>query len=107
VAEASNGRDAVDEVERRTIDVALLDIRMPGGGGLEAVAAMATRAPNVRTAILTTFGDEAYITHALADGATGFLLKDSAPEELIHACGPWPRARHTCPRPSRAASSRR
>jgi DNA-binding NarL/FixJ family response regulator len=85
VAEASNGREAVDEAERRTIDVALLDIRMPDGGGLEAVAAMATRAPKVRTAILTTFGDEAYITQALADGATGFLLKDSAPEELIHA----------------------
>lgn len=85
VAEAANGHEAVHEAQARRIDVALLDIRMPEMDGLAAAKAIHHLVPAVRIAILTTFGEEDYITTALADGATGFLLKDSAATELINA----------------------
>lgn len=85
VAEAANGHEAVREAQSRRIDVALLDIRMPEMDGLAAAKAIHHLVPAVRIAILTTFGEEDYITTALADGATGFLLKDSAATELINA----------------------
>jgi DNA-binding NarL/FixJ family response regulator len=85
VAEAADGREAVELAVRHPIDVALLDIRMPGTDGLVAAERMAERAPSVRVLMLTTFGDDENVARALRAGAAGFLLKDSGPEDLIHA----------------------
>ncbi|WP_329789933.1 response regulator transcription factor [Lentzea sp. DG1S-22] len=81
-AEASDGRQAVELTRRHRIDVALLDIRMPGGDGLKAAEQIAGSASVV---MLTTFGEDAYVAQALKVGATGFLLKDTPPQELIAA----------------------
>jgi DNA-binding NarL/FixJ family response regulator len=87
VAEAANGTEAVTEVLRHRPDVALMDIRMPEMDGLEAtrriLAAPATR--GCRVIILTTFDLDQYVYAALTAGASGFLLKDVSPEQLIAA----------------------
>ncbi|MBE1573442.1 response regulator [Amycolatopsis roodepoortensis] len=82
VAEASDGAEAIDVVRRMTVDVALMDIRMPRVDGLAAVEEIARE---VRVIMLTTFGDEAYVARALRAGAAGFLLKDTDPAQLIQA----------------------
>ncbi|MGW7351593.1 response regulator transcription factor [Streptomyces sp. Z26] len=85
VEEAGNGREAVDLALRHAVDVALLDIQMPVLDGLSALAELRRAAPSVRALILTTFGERDNVLRALSDGGAGFLLKDSAPDELIHA----------------------
>jgi DNA-binding NarL/FixJ family response regulator len=85
VAEAADGQQAAELAVRHLVDVALLDIRMPGTDGLVAAEHIARRAPSVRVVILTTFGEEEYVARALRAGAAGFLLKDAAPTELIQA----------------------
>src|SRR5690606_38830500 len=85
VAEARNGREAVETVRGTAVDVALLDIQMPVLDGLTALAEMGRAAPGVRVLILTTFGERDNVLRALGHGSAGFLLKDSAPQELIHA----------------------
>ncbi|MFD5245695.1 response regulator [Amycolatopsis sp. NPDC058340] len=82
VAEASDGAEAIDVVRRMPVDVALMDIRMPGTDGLAAVEEIAR---DVRVIMLTTFGDEDYVARALRAGAAGFLLKDTDPAQLIQA----------------------
>ncbi|MET8760058.1 response regulator transcription factor [Lentzea sp. NPDC004782] len=84
-AEAGDGAEAVRLACTRPVDVALVDIRMPGTDGLTAAEQLAVRAPAVKVVMLTTFGEQEYITRALRAGAAGFLLKDSGPQELIHA----------------------
>ena len=86
VAEAEDGLGAVAAVERTRPDVAVMDIRMPGVDGLEAtrrVLALDGAVP--RVLVLTTFGMDEYVFGALRAGASGFLLKDVPPEELIRA----------------------
>ncbi|TDP91990.1 response regulator [Labedaea rhizosphaerae] len=83
VAEAADGRAAVELAAAHRPDVALLDIRMPGLDGLAAAAEIARATPSVAVAILTTFGDDEYLTRALDGGAKGFLLKSGDPRELI------------------------
>jgi len=85
VAEAANGREAVDLVRAHAVDVALLDIQMPVLDGLSALAELRRVAPAVRPLILTTFGERENVLRALRQGGAGFLLKDSAPAELIQA----------------------
>ncbi|MGP3980773.1 response regulator transcription factor [Streptomyces sp. KR80] len=85
VAEAANGREAVDLARARTVDVALLDIQMPLMDGLSALAELRRAAPAVRVLILTTFGERENVLRALSAGGAGFLLKDTAPGELIGA----------------------
>jgi DNA-binding NarL/FixJ family response regulator len=85
VAEASNGRDAVELARRHQADVALLDIRMPGLDGLAVAEQLADVAPGTAVLILTTFSEDEYVYRALQAGAAGFLLKDTPPSELIHA----------------------
>ncbi|MFD5829246.1 response regulator [Lentzea sp. NPDC060358] len=82
VAEANDGRQAVELTARHIVDVALLDIRMPGGDGLKAAEQIA-KTTNV--VMLTTFGEDSYVAQALKVGATGFLLKDTPPQDLINA----------------------
>ncbi|MGW0522226.1 response regulator [Crossiella sp. NPDC003009] len=84
-AEAGSGPEAVEVCVRQRIDVALLDIRMPGGDGLAAAAEIARLAPDTRVVMLTTFGEERYVAQAMRAGATGFVLKDTGPTELIRA----------------------
>lgn len=87
VAEAATGRDALAAVRRERPDVVLMDIRMPGGDGLEATEAiMADPAlVSTRVVIVTTFELDEYVTRALRAGASGFLVKDAEPAELIRA----------------------
>lgn len=82
-AEAGDGHEAVELVRRHRPDVAVLDIRMPRLDGIAAAEALARAAPDTRTVVLTTFGEDDYILQALGAGATGFLLKAGPPEELI------------------------
>jgi DNA-binding NarL/FixJ family response regulator len=88
VAEAADGREAVELTSRHRPDVALLDIRMPRLDGIAAAAEIHRTAPGTGVLMLTTFGEDAYILRALGqdgDGgrAGGFLLKSGPPEELI------------------------
>ncbi|WP_335932291.1 response regulator transcription factor [Streptomyces sp. PTD5-9] len=83
VAEAGDGREAVELVRRHRPAVAVLDIRMPGTNGIEAAAEIRRTAPGTGVVMLTTFGEDDYILQALGGGATGFLIKSGEPEELI------------------------
>ncbi|MEU9231052.1 MULTISPECIES: response regulator transcription factor [Streptomyces] len=85
VAEAANGREAVDLARAHAPDVVLLDIQMPVMDGLTALGELGRAAPQVRALILTTFGEKENVLRALGEGGAGFLLKDSAPGELIGA----------------------
>ncbi|MFE4449944.1 response regulator [Streptomyces sp. NPDC056796] len=85
VAEASNGREAVELARSQRVDVALLDLQMPVMDGLTALAELRRSAPGVRVLILTTFGERQNVLRALTGGSAGFLLKDSAPAELMRA----------------------
>jgi DNA-binding NarL/FixJ family response regulator len=87
VAEAADGREALAVLRRTVPDVALMDIRMPGLDGLAALRAI-TADPalaTVRVIMLTTFELDEYVFEALRAGASGFLLKDAEPEELLRA----------------------
>jgi len=85
VAEAADGATAVREALRCRPDVALIDLRMPGMDGLEATRQITTQLPQTRVLVLTTFGADEWVFSALASGASGFLLKDTRPEELLEA----------------------
>jgi DNA-binding NarL/FixJ family response regulator len=87
VAEAADGTQAVEAVLRHRPDVALLDIRMPEMDGLEATRRIlsAPGAGGCRVIILTTFDLDQYVYAALTAGASGFLLKDVSPEQLVAA----------------------
>jgi len=85
VAEACDGAEGVDLALRHHVDVVLMDIRMPGMDGLTAVERLTKLAPSVRTVVLTTLGEDDYVTRALTAGAAGFVFKDTGPRDLIHA----------------------
>ncbi len=85
VAEAENGLEAVDKAERFGPNVVLMDIRMPELDGLEATRRILAADPSARILILTTFDLDDYIYEALGAGASGFVLKDDPPEQLIAA----------------------
>jgi DNA-binding NarL/FixJ family response regulator len=85
VAQAENGRAAVDEAIRHRPDVALIDINMPVLDGLSAIEELRRQAPAVRTVVLTSFGAESNVLRALQNGAAGFVLKNCTPDELIRA----------------------
>jgi DNA-binding NarL/FixJ family response regulator len=85
VAEASNGRDAVAQAARFRPDVILMDIRMPEMDGLEATRRILGSDTTARVLILTTFDLDDYVFEALRAGASGFVLKDEPPEQLLGA----------------------
>jgi DNA-binding NarL/FixJ family response regulator len=85
VAEASNGRDAVAQAARFRPDVILMDIRMPEMDGLEATRRVLASDTTARVLILTTFDLDDYVFEALRAGASGFVLKDEPPEQLLGA----------------------
>jgi two-component system response regulator DesR len=85
VAEVSRGDEVVPAALGSLPDVALLDIEMPGGDGLEAAAALKESLPSCRVVVLTTFGRTGYLKRAMESGAAGFLLKDAPASELAAA----------------------
>jgi DNA-binding NarL/FixJ family response regulator len=82
VAEAANGRDAVELIESAQPDLVLMDIAMPGLNGLEATARIAKKFPRVRIVILSMNANEEYVLQAMRAGAAGYLLKDAGTAEL-------------------------
>jgi DNA-binding NarL/FixJ family response regulator len=85
VGEADNGSEAVDAVRRLRPDVVLMDIRMPIMDGLEATRILKASGLEVRVLILTTFDPDEYVYEALQSGASGFVLKDIPPHDLLAA----------------------
>ncbi|GAB2495800.1 response regulator [Nocardiopsis aegyptia] len=85
VGTAADGAEAVDRALELEPDVVLMDVRMPGMDGVEAVAVLRERAPGCRIVMLTTFDDEEYVVRALRAGASGYLLKDLPARELAEA----------------------
>jgi DNA-binding NarL/FixJ family response regulator len=85
VAEASNGLEAVDKASRFHPNVVLMDIRMPELDGLRATERILAADGSARVLILTTFDLDEYVYEALRAGASGFVLKDDPPEQLIAA----------------------
>jgi DNA-binding NarL/FixJ family response regulator len=85
VAEADNGVEAVAKAERFAPDVVLMDIRMPELDGIEATRRILAADPAARILILTTFDLDEYVYNALGAGASGFVLKDDPPEQLVAA----------------------
>ena len=87
VDEASDGAEALELIRRHRPDVVLMDIRMPGVDGLEATERIGAdpRLDEVKIVILTTFDEDDYVYRALRAGASGFLVKDTDPDELLHA----------------------
>ena len=85
VAEASNGKEAVEKAARFDPTVVLMDIRMPELDGLEATRRILAANPDARVLVLTTFDLDEYVYEALRAGASGFVLKDDPPEQLIAA----------------------
>ncbi|HKU57611.1 MAG TPA: response regulator transcription factor [Gaiellaceae bacterium] len=83
--EAADGEDAVTEARRLRPDVVLMDIRMPILDGIEATRRIVRAQPATRVLILTTFGLDEYVYEALRAGASGFMLKDAPPEEIVAA----------------------
>ena len=85
VGEVDNGRDAVAVVKTRPVDVVLMDIRMPVMDGTEATRMIAELGIDTKVLVLTTFDLDEYVFAALRNGASGFLLKDALPDELLGA----------------------
>jgi DNA-binding NarL/FixJ family response regulator len=85
VGEASDGEHAIEVVRRLKPDVVLMDVQMPKLDGLEATRRVGQEAIPSRVVILTTFEQDDYVFEALRAGASGFLLKNTPPEELVQA----------------------
>ncbi|MBW7473920.1 response regulator transcription factor [Paenibacillus oenotherae] len=85
VGTALTGEEALERLRSVVPDVILMDIRMPGMGGVKATEAIKELYPQVTILILTTFDDDAYIIEALSNGASGYLLKDIDGEKLVQS----------------------
>lgn len=85
VAEAADGSEVASTVEAHTPDVVLMDIRMPGTDGLAATELLRRRSDPPEIIVLTTFDTDEHVLRALRAGASGFLLKDTPPAELVAA----------------------
>ena len=85
VGEASNGREAQQACETMEVDVLVLDLNMPGPSAAATVAHVQEHCPNVRVLVLTAYDDDAYVRGLVAAGVSGYILKDEAPDALVHA----------------------
>ncbi|MGX1737857.1 response regulator [Corynebacterium flavescens] len=83
--EAADGAQAIDLASALPVDVILMDVRMPGTDGITATTQIIAASPEAKVIVLTTFDNDEYVVEAIAAGASGFLLKDADPEELLHA----------------------
>ena len=85
IGEADNGREAIARVSTGNVDVVLMDIRMPVMDGIAATAAVVALDNPPKVIVLTTFDAEDFVVRALVNGASGFLLKDTAPADIVDA----------------------
>ena len=85
VAEAANGREAIDIVRKELADVLVMDLSMPDQSGVDALAAIKARAPDLPVLILSGYPEAHYATTLLRQGASGYLNKDCDPEEIVKA----------------------
>ena len=85
VGEAGDGLEALERAEALRPDLVLLDLSMPRGGGLSALAEMRRRVPDARVSVLTMHADEEYCRQCLKQGASGYVLKQAADQELLLA----------------------
>lgn len=86
VAEAADGAEAVEAARSEEIDLAILDIAMPRMTGIQAAREISRRAPDVRILILSMYDNEQYFFEALKAGASGYVLKSVADQDLLEAC---------------------
>jgi two-component system NarL family response regulator len=95
VAEAGNGRQAVETFEQHKPDVTLMDLRLPGQGGIDAISAIIAKNPRARIIVLSTYGGDENIFRAFQAGARAYFLKDVKGQDLVQAI----RAVHAGQRP--------
>jgi DNA-binding NarL/FixJ family response regulator len=80
---ASDGEEAIDMAGKVSPDIVLMDLSMPGIGGIEATKRLVERNPDIRVMMLTSFGGHERMVEALKNGAVGYVVKDTAPAELL------------------------
>lgn len=85
VGEASTGKEAIQLAEQLQPDVVLMDLRMPEGGGLEAIGQIVQTSPHIRILVVTMFEDDDSVFAAMRAGARGYVLKDMNDEEITRA----------------------
>ena len=85
VGVSNSGQGAIDDVRTYSPDVALVDLRMPGLSGTDVARTVCARYPRTRVVILSAYADEEIVQLALQAGATAYVTKDSAPEEIVRA----------------------
>lgn len=85
VGQARNGRDAAIFCKQQMVDVVLMDIRMPDANGIEGTQLIKESRPDIKVLILTTFQDVEYIAKVMQLGASGYLLKDSSPNDIMES----------------------
>jgi len=85
VGEAASAREAVEQVARQRPDIVLMDIRLPGASGIEACEEITTQYPNTRVIMLTSYAEDEMLFSAIRAGASGYVLKQIAGEDLIKA----------------------
>jgi NarL family two-component system response regulator LiaR len=83
VGEAADGREAIEKASLLEPDVILLDLAMPGMGGLEAIPSLRKDHPEARILVLTSYADDQQVLDAIRSGALGYLMKDASPDELV------------------------
>jgi len=104
VAEASDGKEAIQQTHLTSPDVAIIDISMPGQDGLEVINRLHSFYPKLPILVLTMHEEEQYVVRAIESGAMGYITKRSAPEQLLNAIrlsarrGRLPHRRHRCVR---------
>jgi len=85
VAEASTARDAIEQVEKYSPDVVVMDIRLPGGSGIEACEEISEKHPNTKVIMLTSYAEDEMLFSAIRAGASGYVLKQIEGEGLVRA----------------------
>jgi DNA-binding NarL/FixJ family response regulator len=85
VGEAHNGKEAIEKIEQTRPDVVLMDLVMPEMDGIEATAYVKRHYPEVKVLVLTSYSDQDYVLPALQAGASGYLLKDMKPDQIVEA----------------------
>jgi DNA-binding NarL/FixJ family response regulator len=85
VGEAHNGKEAIERIEQTRPDVILMDLVMPVMDGIEATAYVKRHFPEVKVLVLTSFSDQDHVLPALQAGASGYLLKDMKPDQIVEA----------------------
>jgi two-component system invasion response regulator UvrY len=83
--EARNGKEVLEQIAKKTYDLVLLDVSMPGRDGLETLKELKNQWPKLAVLMLSMYPEEQYAVRALRSGASGYLTKESAPDELIAA----------------------